>query len=271
MEVYNDYNGNLTNLFCCVKNRTMALLAELGFLPLNTRDDFNVLYKFFSKDEITDDYLQEEMDLTEVYLKPPDAEAIRALMLERAPRGDIRRAADYFKLVRYSFSGGAKSFGGKPCDIRRFFHLIWECSRRLANVVIENKDFEELIRQYDRKNAVLYCDPPYYMAEGCYPVEFPLKDHQRLHDVLIGSEGYFIVSYNYQEYICDLYQDGCFIFRTSRPNSMSQRAGSEYEEIIITNYDPRKACWQLSLENLLGGDGDTRYEMIHEPKCPLKC
>ena len=78
MEVYNDFNGNLTNLFCCVKNRPMALLAELGFLPLNTRDDFNVLYKFFSKGEFTDDYLQEEMDLTEVYLKPPDAEAIRA-------------------------------------------------------------------------------------------------------------------------------------------------------------------------------------------------
>ena len=86
MEVYNDFNGNLTNLFCCVKNRPMALLAELGFLPLNTRDDFNVLYKFFSKGEFTDDYLQEEMDLTEVYLKPPDAEVIRALMLERAPR-----------------------------------------------------------------------------------------------------------------------------------------------------------------------------------------
>ena len=96
MEVYNDFNGNLTNLFCCVKNRPMALLAELGFLPLNTRDDFNVLYKFFSKGEFTDDYLQEEMDLTEVYLKPPDAEAIRALMLERAPRGSIRRAADFF-------------------------------------------------------------------------------------------------------------------------------------------------------------------------------
>ena len=124
MEVYNDFNGNLTNLFCCVKNRPMALLAELGFLPLNTRDDFNVLYKFFSKGEFTDDYLQEEMDLTEVYLKPPDAEVIRALMLERAPRGSIRRAADFFKLIRYSFSGGAKSFGGKPCDIRRFFHLI---------------------------------------------------------------------------------------------------------------------------------------------------
>ena len=70
MEVYNDFNSNLTNLFCCVKNRPLALLAELGFLPLNTRDDFNVLYKFLSKGEITDDYLQEEMELTEILLKP---------------------------------------------------------------------------------------------------------------------------------------------------------------------------------------------------------
>lgn len=29
MEVYNDF-GNLTNLFCCVKNRPMALLAGVG-------------------------------------------------------------------------------------------------------------------------------------------------------------------------------------------------------------------------------------------------
>ena len=253
IEIYNDFNSNLTNLFCCVKNRPMALLAELGFLPLNTRDDFNVLYKFFSKGEFTDDYLQEEMDLTEVYLKPPDAEAIRALMLERAPRGSIRRAADFFKLIRYSFSGGAKSFGGKPCDIRRFFHLIWECSRRLANVIVENKDFEEVIRQYDRAGAVIYCDPPYYKAESCYEVEFPPEDHQRLHDVLVTCEGYFIVSYNYQDYICEIYQD-CYIFRTSRPNSMSQTAGSEYEEIVITNYDPRKACWQLSIITPLHAD-----------------
>lgn len=185
MEVYNDFNSNLTNLFCCVKNRPLALLAELGFLPLNTRDDFNVLYKFLSKGEITDDYLQEEMELTEILLKPPAAEAIRTLLLERAPRGDVRRAADFFKLVRYSFSGSSKSFGGKPCDIRRFFHLIWECSRRLANVIVENKDFEDVIRQYDRGDAWIYCDPPYFEAE-CYEVAFPKENHQRLHDTLLN-------------------------------------------------------------------------------------
>ena len=47
--------------------------------------------------------------------------------------------------------------------------------------------------------------------------------------------------------------------------------GSEKaEEVVITNYDPRKACWQLSMDSLLGGDGDTRYELIHEPEHPLK-
>lgn len=79
IEIYNDYNSNLTNLFCCVKNRTMALLKELGFLPLNSRDDFNVLFKFFSKDEFDDDYMKEELELTEIFLPPPEAEAIKKL------------------------------------------------------------------------------------------------------------------------------------------------------------------------------------------------
>ena len=272
MEVYNDFNGNLTNLFCCVKNRPMALLKELGFLPLNTRDDFNVLYKFFSRDEFTDDYLREEMELTEILLKPPDAEAIRALMLERAPRGDIRRAADYFKMIRYSFSGSAKSFGGKPCDIRRFFHLIWECSRRLAEVIVENKDCVDLIQQYDREDAFFYCDPPYFEAEGCYAVEFPKDDHQRLHDALLECKGHVMVSYNYCEYIVDLYKE-FYIFYTTRPNSMSQKAGSEYEEIVITNYDPRTLesvrNWQLSMFNLsIADEEDGRYTLIHEPVNP---
>jgi DNA adenine methylase len=51
---------------------------------------------------------------------------------------------------------------------------------------------------------------------------------------------------------------------------MSQTAGSEYEEVIITNYDPRKACWQLSLESLLNCGSEARYELIHEPESPIK-
>ena len=228
-----------------------------------------MLYKFFSKEEFTDDYLSQEMELTQRYLEPPDGEAIRRMMLERAPRGDVRRAADYFKLIRYSFSGGAKSFAGKTCDIRRFFHLVWECSRRLAEVIIENKDCVEIVRQYDRKGAFFYCDPPYYEAEGCYAVVFPKEDHQRLHDALLNCEGYVMVSYNYCPYIVELYKE-FYIFYTTRPNSMSQKAGSEYEEIVITNYDPRRyntaMNWQLSMFHLSPTDEyEGRYTLIHEP------
>ncbi len=41
---------------------------------------------------------------------------------------------------------------------------------RLYNngVIIEHKDFEDLIGVYDRKTAFFYLDPPYYKAEGYY-------------------------------------------------------------------------------------------------------
>ena len=268
IEVYNDFNSNLANLFHCVKERPMALLRELGFLPLNTRDDFNVLYRFFSRQEFTDDHLAEELELTQVLLEPPQGEAVRRLMLERAPRGDLRRAADYFKLVRYSFSSGANSFAGRPCDLRRFFYLVWECSRRLKDVVVENKDFEELITQYDREDTFFYCDPPYYNAE-CYEVAFPKADHVRLHDVLAKCRGLVMVSYNYCDFICGLYRD-FYIFHTTRPNSMSQTSGSEYEEVVMTNYDPRvldvDRGWQIDLfQRGEDRDGGGTYRLIHEP------
>ena len=46
MEVYNDFNSNLTNLYSCVKNHTMDFLRLLGFLPLNSREEFLVLRRF---------------------------------------------------------------------------------------------------------------------------------------------------------------------------------------------------------------------------------
>ena len=193
MEVYNDYNSNLTNLFFCVKERPLALITELGFLPLNSRDDFEAIYRQLKCEEFDDEYLAIELELADKYFSPLHAKAIKALLLKRAQRGNVRRAANYYKLIRYSFSGAGKSFGGKPCNIRNFFADIWRCSRRLENVVIENKDFESLLAQYDRPDAFFYCDPPYYNAE-CYEVEFPKRDHLRLCSAIKRCRGFAMVS-----------------------------------------------------------------------------
>ncbi len=238
LEVYNDFNSNLANLFFCVKERTAAFLVELGFLPLNSRDEFLVLRKYLSKEEFTRDYLKEELDLAQHYLKELEFEEVRAMLMENAEVTDVKRAAAFFKLIRYSYGSGCTSYSCQPFDVRRAFHLIWEASCRLANTVVENKDFEALIRQYDRDNAFFYCDPPYYQTEGHYEVEFRKEDHVRLRDTLAQIEGNFLVSYNDCEYIRELYE-GYQIESVTRLNNLAQRydGGCEYPEVLISNYD----------------------------------
>ena len=238
MEVYNDFNSNLSNLFFCVKQRPLEFLLELAFLPINSRDEFEVLRKFLKKEEFTDEYLKEELKLSQSYLCEPEFEEIKAILTENAEVNDVKRASAFFKLIRYSYGSGCTSFGCQPFDVRKTFHLIWQAYRRLANTLIENKDFEALIRHYDRDIAFFYCDPPYYQTEGHYEVEFRKEDHARLRDTLAQIEGKFLVSYNDCEYIRELY-DGYQIESVTRLNNLAQRydGGCEYPEVLISNYD----------------------------------
>lgn len=260
MEVYNDYNSNLANLFYCVKNRTGAFLRELGFLPINSRDEFIVIRSFLDKREFDTRFLEEELELTERYLPPPENHEIRELLLDNAEVTDVKRAAAFFKLIRYSYGSGCTSFGCQPFDVRKCFDAIWQASKRLADTVVENKDFEALIRQYDRDSAFFYCDPPYYETEGNYEVVFRKEDHKRLRDTLSDCKGKWMVSYNDCEFIRELYK-GYEITAVSRLNNLAQRyeGGCEFPEVLITNYDPkeleRSQPRQLQLFELQGEGG----------------
>ncbi|NPV89711.1 MAG: DNA adenine methylase [Firmicutes bacterium] len=252
MEVYNDFNSDLANLFRCVRDRPLALLKELNFLPLNGRDEFNVLKKYLEQEEFTGEYLREEMELAQNCLPPPQFEEIKAILIENAAMNDIKRAAAFFKLIRYSYGSGCTSYSCQPFDIRKTFDLIWSGSRRLKDTVIENKDFEALIRQYDRDNAFFYCDPPYFETEGHYAVEFRKEDHARLQDTLASCQGKWLVSYNDCQYIRELYE-GFHIEAVSRVNNLAQRydSGCEFPEVLISNYDTsegmREAPMQIGL------------------------
>ena len=249
MEVYNDFNSDLANLFRCVRDQPMAFLKELGFLPLNGRDEFFVLRKFLEQEEFTDAFMRQELELAQRELTPVQFDEIKAILLERAEMNDIRRAAAFFKVIRYSYGSGCTSYGCQPFDIRKTFDLIWQGSRRLKDTVIENKDFEELIKQYDRENAFIYCDPPYYLTEGHYAVEFRREDHFRLRDTLKGCQGKFLVSYNDCEFIRELYQD-FRIESVSRLNNLAQRydSGCEYAEVLISNYDTAERLRDLPVQ-----------------------
>jgi len=238
-EVLNDFNPDLTNMYRCVKEHPLEFINELGFLPLNGRDEFQVVRKFLAKEEFDDDFMRKELELTEKYFTGDEKEELKALIVAEIGQYNIKRAAAFFKVIRYSYASGCTSFGSQPYDIRKVFYLIWQANRRLKDVVIENKDFEAVIRQYNRYNSFFYCDPPYYETEGHYSVVFTKDDHARLRDALLSIDGKFMVSYNDCEFIRELYK-GCTIIAVSRLNNIAQRydAGGQFAEILIFNYDP---------------------------------
>lgn len=101
-----------------------------------------------------------------------------------------------------------------------------------AGVVIEHKDFENLVKVYDRPGALFYCDPPYHKTEKYYDAEFKNEDHERLCACLRSIKGRFVLSYNDDEYVRELYKN-FNITAVSRQNNLSR---GEYKELIITNY-----------------------------------
>lgn len=188
-EVLNDYNRNLVNLFRCMRDRPVEFIRALGFLNLNARDDFNVLKKFFRREEFDDAYFQQQLELSEVLLPPIQAQEIRTLYAAAREDYDLRRAVMFLKLIRSSYASGGRSFACQPFSVRSLFGLIQAFSRRCENVIIENQDFEALIRHYDRPTSFFYCDPPYFTSEYVYDCGFTWDDHLRLHRVLTAAQG----------------------------------------------------------------------------------
>ncbi len=210
-EVYNDLNGLLVNLYRCVRDRHEELIAELKYV-LNSRVDF---------------------------------ERAKATLMKRGKKDQVKKAALFYQLIRYSYGAALKSYAAQPHDIWSDFPLIEQAHRRLGSVVIEHQDFGRLIPHYDSEDTVFYCDPPYHTTEKYYmnigETGFTERDHIRLRDTLLGIRGKFILSYNDDEFVRKLYAaPGIRVTEVTRLNQMKQRyeANSQFEELI-------RAAWAL--------------------------
>lgn len=219
-EVFNDFNGNLVNLYRCVREQPEALRNELRYM-LNSRLDF---------------------------------EYMKGMLHSQAVLPDVRRAAYYYALIRYSYAAGTSTFGSQPHAMWNNFPLIESAAGRLQKVVIENKDCVKLIRQYDRPESFFYCDPPYYNADQYYEaVSSDGFDHAGLADALLGIKGKLLLSYNDCPEIRALYdRPGIVVEGISRLSNIAQRYenGKQYPELLISNYDTTelaRSCVQLTL------------------------
>lgn len=201
MEVYNDVNGNLVNLFRCIKYHAEALQKELNFIMVS-REQFQI-----AKAQVV------EMGLT-----------------------DIQRAARFFVMIKESFGSNLYSFGTRAKNMESAKNYLEVVSKRLNSVVIENLDFEKILKTYDRKDALFYLDPPYYETEKYYPDRFMPEDHQRLKRSLEKITGKFILSYNDCEFIRNLYRDYNIIEVDRAHNYIQEEKKPRYHELLIKNY-----------------------------------
>lgn len=274
-EVYNDFDRNLANLFRCMKERTMAVIRELGFCHLNSREDFIAVRRFFENEQFDDRFLSEELRLTQILFTPPEADELTKLRKRITADYDVRRAAMFLKLLRFSYSSSCKSFASQPFDIRKLFGLISQLQDRMENVVVENQDFETLIKHYDRPDAFFYLDSPYFSTEDMYEVGFGWEDHVRLRDTLKNIKGKFLLSYNDCDEIRELY-NGFSMFDFSRIHSMAQRydAGKEFKELLIGNYDlyerEKAKSKQLTFFETENENTNFDYEKILK-ECIISC
>ncbi len=197
-EVFNDADSNLINLYRQIKYHHKELQEEID--RIHSRELFED-YKFSLKHQ----------DLN-----------------------DIKKAARYYYLIKHSFGSNRYSFA--TCIRHSNVQIFYNVFERLKDVIIENRDFERIIKTYDRDNALFYCDPPYINTEKYYDTDFKNSDHLRLKQALSKIKGKFAVSYNDCEMVRELYE-GYKIVALSRMNTLqSDNNSSEFKEVLITNY-----------------------------------
>ncbi|OPZ48975.1 MAG: Modification methylase DpnIIA [Bacteroidetes bacterium ADurb.BinA104] len=211
LEVYNDLDNRLVNLFLQVKYHPDELIKELDWLVASR--------KLFG------DILKQE-GLTE-----------------------IQRAARFMFLITRSYGSKGDSFGisqkrGVSSMCNRL-ERIKELHKRLDMVIIENLSYEKVIEKYDTKSNFFYCDPPYMQG---YTYENSKQfSHEDLCAKLKKIKGRFILSYDDNPEVLKLYK-GFDIKHVTRTKGINRKQGkSEFKEVIIANFDLVESDQEIAL------------------------
>jgi DNA adenine methylase len=227
VEVYNDIQGDLVNVFRAVKAKPEEVQRVLDSLP-RSREVYSQLLDYFN------------------------SQGRRSPSVSEEP--DFKRAAYFLYCVSSSFGGttpqestpgnfGVGTTRDQAGTLRRRTELLSEIGERLKNVTIENRSFEDIIRLYDRPGTLLYLDPPYYapgQAQGG-GITMPEEKHRLLAELLSKCQSRFILNYDDCEPIRELYR-GFYrrhiesIKTGEKILSTEARERATVSHIVVTNF-----------------------------------
>ncbi|HGA5503394.1 TPA: DNA adenine methylase [Salmonella enterica subsp. enterica serovar Potsdam] len=166
VEVINDVNGELVNLYRVVKHHLEEFVRQFKWALVSRQ-----IYKWLQKTP--------EETLT-----------------------DIQRAARFYYLQKQAFGGKVAdhTFGTSTTSMPRFNLIRIEeelslAHLRLARTTIEHLDWRQCIQRYDRPHTLFYCDPPYLGTEG-YGVEFAVEEYAHMATLARSIKGKMVISVN---------------------------------------------------------------------------
>jgi DNA adenine methylase len=166
VEVLNDINGDLINLYRVVQNHLEEFVRQFKW-ALSSRQVFK-------------------------WLQDTRTETLT----------DIQRAARFYYLQQSAF--GAKvadqTYGTATSQIPglnllRIEENLSAAHLRLTNTFIEHVTWQDCIARYDRPHTFFYIDPPYWQTEG-YGIPFGFAQYEQLAEVIGSIKGKAIISLN---------------------------------------------------------------------------
>lgn len=209
LEVANDLNGEITNLFRILQRHLPQLLEVMRFQIVSRR----------------------EFD--------------RLRFCDPASLTDLERAARFLYLQRLGFGGkvdavfGVTKERGGRFSLSRLEPLLDAAHERLEGVVFENLDWQEVLARYDQPQALFYLDPPYWGGESDYGKGMFTRDQFALMaDRLSDLQGAFLMSINDAPEVRELFSR-FHVDEVDLTYTIAKTQAKQVKELIVSNREVR--------------------------------
>ena len=218
LEVANDLNGDIINLFRVANYHPDELSKEIQRLPASRQ------------------------------LLAHSVQLLRTDALT-----DVQRAARFLYANKASFAGTGTSLAiARAPESRAFLgteaiiERILAFSQRFDKVIIENLDYRRCLRLYDHPGNLFFLDPPYLDSKASNYRGWKQEEMQEFHDHVVALSGQWIVTVDDSLFNRQLWQGHDILFLTTA-NGATNKAkdpGKRFGEMIIYSPGVRTAAIQ---------------------------
>jgi DNA adenine methylase len=164
VETYNDIDGEVVNFFRVLRDQKEALIEAIALTPFSREEFFRALQPY--------DHAPSDLERARRFFIR--ARQVRTGLAQTASLG---RWANCKQTSRSGMAGVVSRWLGSV-------EMLPDIAARLLRVQIENRPALEVIRLYDDRHTLFYCDPPYpHESRGdrkAYGFEFTNAEHRQL-------------------------------------------------------------------------------------------